>query len=87
MQRIKYIDIGKGIYKSKYTYTSLTTGANYIVFLDTQNMTFRIKNVLRNNNVVFGGKGITNLRVLKRNAKKALAKLGVQFDLEIRKID
>lgn len=57
--------------------------AMYIVYLDTKNMNYRIKNIFRETSM-FGGDGISNLHVLKRKVKERLESVGVSFDSEIR---
>ena len=83
-QRIKYMKTEKdGILKSHQFYKSESTGATYVVELDTNEATYRITNV-NNRRVYRGGDGIKNLHVLKRKAKKRLEELGVSFSSETR---
>ncbi len=62
---------------------STRTDAMYIIYLDTKNVTYTIKNMLSGRKYS-GGDDVNNLHVLKRNVKERLEKLGVPFDSEIR---
>lgn len=55
----------------------------YYVILDTNQMTYAIKNMTSGRKYK-GGDGINNLHVLKRNVKTRLEGLGVKFNDEIR---
>lgn len=84
-KRIRYEEhTQEGVVKSKHIYTSMKTGAQYRVFLDLENITYKIKNV-NSENVYRGGEKINNLNVLKRTVKNRLTKMGVCFDQEVRK--
>lgn len=83
MQRIKYIKCNDTEYRSKHSYTSIK-GITYRVFLYTDTMTYKIKNE-RGGYATFNRKHKNkNLRALKRNAKRKLIELGVNFDIELR---
>lgn len=57
----------------------------YIVYLDTKDCKYAIKNMSDRGRTYDGGENITNIQVLKRKVKERLAKLGVPFQLrEIR---
>ena len=62
---------------------SESTDAMYIVYLNTNEVTYEIKNMLSRRKYT-GGEGINNLHVLKRHVKERLEKLGVSFESEIR---
>ena len=62
---------------------SSRTDAMYIVYLDTKQVTYVVKNMLSGRKYD-GGQDINNLHVLKRHVKERLEKLGVEFDSEIR---
>ena len=82
--RIRYVrTIKKNTLRSKQSFKS-SKGATYKVTLDTKEMTYRIVNLNENRTIKRGGDNINSLRVLKRAAKKALASLGVPFELELR---
>lgn len=57
--------------------------AMYYVILDTNEMTYAIKNMTSGRKYK-GGDGVNNLHVLKRNVKTRLESLGVKFKDEIR---
>ena len=85
--RIRYeaYDDSKEVYDqvSVRNFHSKSTDAMYIVYLDTKNVTYRVKN-MTSRRTYEGGEGVNNLHVLKRNVKERLAKLGVEFNSEIR---
>lgn len=81
--RIKYRDNGDGTMTSKGAIISETTGAAYIVYVDKTLLTYKIKNVERNNFVKEGKVG--NYNYLLRKIKSELQSLGVEFKLEVRK--
>lgn len=82
--RIRYEKTDKqGILKSVKNFVSISTGARYEVFLDTNDGKFRVRNVNSRHYVIDGVSESRNLNVLKRNAKKALEKLGVSFEKEL----
>lgn len=57
--------------------------AMYIVYLDTENIEYLIKNT-NSRRLYKGGENINNLQVLKRAVKTHLEKLGVKFNKEVR---
>jgi len=63
--------------------TSSVHGAKYKVFINTEDCTYKIKNIT-SERVYTGGEGVNNLHVLKRNIKGRLESLGVEFIKEIR---
>jgi hypothetical protein len=82
-KRIRYVKSGSGVLKSMRNFTT-RKGAEVRVELDTQNKKFIIVDAVEGTIVADGGNTV-NLAVLKIKAKKALLKLGVKFDEEIRK--
>ena len=83
-QRIRYKETKEpGVVVSTKTYTSARTGAQYKVYLNLNDVTYKIKNV-NSENVYRGGENINNLNVLKRNVKARLESMGVQFEGEER---
>lgn len=83
-QRIRYKKTkDENIVVSTKIYTSARTGAQYKVFLDLENVTYKIKNI-NSENVHRGGENINNLNVLKRAAKSRLEGMGVNFEDESR---
>lgn len=62
------------------------SGHMFIVYLDTKECVYKIKNIFTKA-IHRGGEGINNLAVLKRNVKKHLKKLGVVFEDEMRNRD
>ena len=82
--RIRYEKTEKeGILHSVRNYHSKTTDAMYIIYLDTINVTYTIKNMVSRRKYS-GGEEVNNLHVLKRHVKERLEKLGVEFTTEIR---
>lgn len=82
--RIRYEKSEKeNILVSVRNFHSKTTDAMYIVYLDLENATYTIKNMLSQRKYT-GGDGVNNLHVLKRHVKDRLSKLGVGFSDEIR---
>lgn len=85
-QRIRYQEERPGIFRSRKTFTSSSTGARYKVLLDTNEMIFKIQNLNTMKFVYVGGENINNMNVLKRTAKRTLEKkFHVNFDEEVRK--
>jgi len=88
--RIRYKKTNKeGVLESVRIFTSSKRSINglyptYRVKLDLNDMTYKIINMRNQESAKKGGEGINNLAVLKRNAKKALESLFVEFDSEIR---
>jgi hypothetical protein len=72
------------VLESIRVFVSKINGARYKVFIDLNNLTFRIRNENTKTNTVMGGEHINNLNVLKRTVKKHLERLGVDFSDEIR---
>lgn len=84
MKRIRYKKTDKeNIVVSNKILTSARTGAEYLVYLDLENVTYKIKNI-NSENVHRGGENINNLNVLKRSVKSRLERMGVPFDDEER---
>jgi hypothetical protein len=83
MQRLVYVKKEDGIYQSKYEIIT-RRGTIYRVFLHEKDNYFRIYNVKRQRSLV-GGEKSKNLRALKREVKRKLVSLGVDFDIEVRK--
>lgn len=52
----------------------------YIVYLDTKNCDYAIRNMSDRGRIYTGGENINNLHVLKRKVKDRLESLGVKFD-------
>lgn len=78
--RIRYKETkDSGIYESVKVFQSQSTGANYKVFIDLNEKSYRIRNELSKTNTTIRVGGITNLNFLKKAAKKSLEKLGVRF--------
>lgn len=84
MQRIRYKKTkDENIVVSNKVLTSNKTGAQYLVYLDLKNVTYKIKNI-RSENIHTGGENINNLNVLKRTVKARLEGMGVSFKDEER---
>lgn len=85
-ERIRYVEYkGKENHViSNKEYISKKTGAKYKVVLDLENMLFMIRNERSKEFIKKGGEGINNINVLKRTARKELAKLGIEMDRESR---
>lgn len=84
MKRIRYKKTkDEGIVVSNKILKSSRTGAEYLVYLDLNNITYKIKNI-NSENVHRGGENINNLNVLKRSVKSRLESMGVCFDDEDR---
>lgn len=81
MQRIRYRKDGHKL----ITVSELIArnGARYMVFIDLEEKTYVIRNVVSMRKWE-GGQGINNLNVLKRKVKKHLQNLGVNFSKESR---
>lgn len=83
--RIRYVKTEENnIFESLRIFVSSINGARYKVFLDLNDFTFKIRNENTKTFTVKGGEDINNLNVLKRAAKRHLAKLGVEFNDENR---
>ena len=74
---------GKYDQVSVRNFHSQSTDAMYIIYLDTENVSYVIKNMLSGRKYD-GGNEVSNLHVLKRHVKARLEKLGVVFGSEIR---
>jgi len=74
---------GKHDKVSTRNFHSQSTDAMYIVYLNTKEVTYEVRNMLSRRKYT-GGEEINNLHVLKRHAKERLEKLGVEFNSEIR---
>lgn len=84
MKRIRYKKTDKeNIVVSNKILKSSSTGAEYLVYLDLENVTYKIKNI-NSENVHRGGENINNLNVLKRSVKSRLEGMGVKFQDEER---
>ena len=86
--RIKYTETKiKGVYKSAKRFKG-QQGALYDVYIDTNTMTYKVKNVkqgiILRSTEKDGKKPPTHLHTLKIQAKKALESVGVKFDIEFR---
>lgn len=80
--RIKYENQGDGLYSSRQLFA--VNDKECIVMLDYNNFKFEIIDIKTKECVVLGGK-TKNKAVLKRQAKRALKKLGYEFNAETRK--
>lgn len=84
MKRIRYKKTkDENVVVSNKVIRSQRTGAEYLVYLDLENVTYKIKNI-NSENVHRGGENINNLNVLKRNVKSRLEGMGVVFGEEER---
>ena len=84
MKRIRYKKTNKeNIVVSNKILTSTRTGAEYLIYLDLENVSYKIKNI-NSENVHRGGENINNLNVLKRSVKSRLERMGVSFEDEER---
>ena len=84
MKRIRYKKTkDENIVVSNKVLRSQRTGAEYLVYLDLENVTYKIKNI-NSENVHRGGENINNLNVLKRSVKSRLEGMGVVFEDEER---
>ena len=84
MKRIRYKKTkDENVVVSNKILTSNKTGAQYLVYLDLENVTYKIKNI-RSENIHIGGENINNLNVLKRTVKNRLEGMGVVFGEEER---
>lgn len=84
MKRIRYKKTkDENIVVSNKILRSQRTGAEYLVYLDLENVTYKIKNI-NSENVHRGGENINNLNVLKRSVKTRLEGMGVVFEEEER---
>jgi len=83
--RIRYAPTDReGEYESIKIFVSSSTGARYKVFINVVNFSYRIRNEHNKLNIIKKEKGINNLNVLKRAAKRDLESLGVRFNDESR---
>lgn len=82
-KRIRYVKNGNGYLRSMRNFTT-RKGMEVRVELDTETKRFVIVDAIEGTIVANGGDTV-NLAVLKIKAKKALLKLGVKFDEEVRK--
>lgn len=79
MKRIRYKKTKEeNVMVSNKILRSQRTGAEYLVYLDLENVTYKIKNI-NSENVHRGGENINNLNVLKRSVKSRLEGMGVVF--------
>ena len=78
----------KGTYNqvSVRNFHSSSTDAMYIVYLNTEKVSYTIRNMTSRREYTLADEkaDLTNLHVLKRHVKSRLQKLGVQFNSEIR---
>ena len=87
ISRIKYSKPNeKGVCKSVTGLRSDKNGATYIVYMNIVDKTYYIMNP-RTYRKYYGGEGINNLHVLKRNIRQHLQNLGVVFKVEVRDRD
>ena len=85
MERIRYDKTDEeNVVISKRLFVSAINGAQYKVYLNTEDKTFTIRNIGSSRVVKTGGENINNITVLKRRAKSELKKLGVKFEMETR---
>lgn len=85
-QRIKWKKTkDEHVSQSCRTFTSLSTKANYDVYINYKDITFKIVNLSGRGNF-YGGEGINNVEVLQRHIRKKLKKLGVDLSKEIRQL-
>lgn len=83
--RIAYTEPDEnGICESVHNYVSKRTGAIYSIKIDIKNVKYVISNVHSRHNYTSSDK-IKNLNVLKRNIKKRLIGMGVEFESEKRR--
>ena len=83
--RIKYIEhkFRENSLISGSSYTSSSTGANYRIVLDLNDMQYFIRNE-RTKEFVYKSKKYGNMNVLKRNARAELERFGVKLKRESR---
>lgn len=82
--RIKYNKTNKdGILRSVKNFTSVK-GFTYYVKLYTDEKRYEILNIDSHNIVKRGGSPPNNMNVIKRNIKRDLRRLGVEFEIEKR---
>lgn len=83
--RISYTDPDEnGICESIHSYVSKRTGAVYRIKLDVKKVKYTIANI-EGRHYYHSDDSIKNLNVLKRNVKKRLIGMGVEFESEKRK--
>lgn len=83
-KRIRYNKADEnGVCESKHIYTSKRTGAQYKIFINVVEKTYKIRNI-NTQHIYTGGENINNLNVLKRSVKKRLEGMGVEFSTEKR---
>ena len=84
MKRIRYKKTNKeDVVVSNRVLKSTSTGAEYLIYLDLKEVTYKIKNI-NSENIHRGGENINNLNVLKRSVKTRLEGMGVKFQDEER---
>ena len=84
MKRIRYKKTeNQNVVVSNKILTSQKTGAQYLVYLNLDEVTYKIKNI-RTEHIYTGGENINNLNVLKRTVKSRLEGMGVSFEEEAR---
>lgn len=89
-QRIIYKEVENrpGLFRSCKWFTSERTGAQYLVEVNEETMTYKIINVNKQEVVKSsqkdGTRDVTNRAVILRQAKRALKQLGVVFEPEIK---
>lgn len=88
--RIRYTKTSQdGILRSVRAFTG-QQGARYQVELNTNDLTYKIRNVSRNKPVILRSNELdgvvpgTTLRTLKNQARRALESLGVEFEMDLR---
>lgn len=84
--RIKWKKTNKdNISKSCRTFTSTSTGAKYDIYINYEDVTFKIVNKSGRGNF-YGGDNINNVEVLQRHIRKKLKTLGIDLSKEIRQV-
>ena len=83
--RVKYVDhkYRDNSMISMKSYTSESTGANYRIILDFDEMKYYIRNE-RTKEFVYKSKAYKNTNVLKRTARAELERFGVNLKKEVR---
>jgi hypothetical protein len=77
MKRLKFDEKGISVYVIK----SRTTGAEYEVVVDRENISYKIRNI-NSGRVYLGKNNWTNIKVLQRNLRQHLQDLGIFFEKE-----
>lgn len=80
-QRIRYLKKDNKLISKNEVISA--RGSRYMVYIDLENTTYIIRNIVSNRNYE-GGSDITNMNVLKRKIKEHLEHLGCEFEKESR---